>query len=106
MDRNINYEAKRPQNEDNCELEKKLKDVKSLLDNLSDSKTEDTWNAEEMIKNERVVQFVLNSGQIIVGPDNSIEDFVQNSKHSLRMKCAKNCHLNTQTGLYIKPFQN
>ena len=106
MDRNINYEAKRPLNEDNCELEKKLKDVKSLLDNLSDSKTEDTWNEEEMIKHERVVQFVLNSGQTIMGPYYSIEDSVQNSKHSLRRKCPKKGDLDTQTGLYIKTLQN
>ena len=103
MNRNINSEAKDPQNDDKSELEKKLEDVESLLNGLTE---EDTWNEEEMIKNERVVQFVLNSGQTIMGPDNSIEDFVQNSKHSLRRKCPKNCHLNTQTGLYIKTLQN
>ena len=101
MNRNINTEAKDPQNEDKCELEKKLEDVESLLNNLTDSHTEDTWNEEEMIKNERVVQFVLTPRQTIKVPDYSIEDFIQNSKHSLRRKCPKNCHLNTQTGLYI-----
>ena len=65
MNRNINSEAKDPQNDDKSELEKKLEDVESLLNNLTDSQTEDTWNEEEMIKNERVVQFVSTPGQTI-----------------------------------------
>ena len=47
MNRNINSEAKDPQNDDKSELEKKLDDVESLLNGLPDSKTEDTWNVEE-----------------------------------------------------------
>ena len=55
MNRIINSEAKDPLNEDKGELEKKLEDVESLLNGLTDSKPEDTWNAEKMIKNEMVV---------------------------------------------------
>ena len=106
MNINVDSEAQDPQNEDKSELEKKLEEVESLLTGLTDSETEDTWDEEEMIKNERVVQFVLNSGQTIRGPDYSLEDSLQNSNHSLRRKIHKKCLLNTQTGLYINTLPN
>ena len=103
---NINSEAKDHQNEDKSELEKKIEEVESLLSGLTDSETEDTWDEEEMIKNERVVQFVLNSGQGVQEPEYSLEECLQTSKHSLRRKCHTKCLLNTQTGLNIGTLQN
>ena len=92
---NINPEAQDHQNEDKSELEKKLEEVESLLSGLTNSETEDTWDEEEMIKNERIVQFVLNSGQTVQEPEYS--DYLQNHKIGLR----RNCLLNTHTGLNI-----
>ena len=106
MNINVDSEAQDPQNEDKSELEKKLEEVESLLSGLTDTETEDTWNEEEMIKSKRVVQFVLNSGQTILGPEYSVEDSVQNSNHSLSRNCHKKCLLKTQTGFYINTLQS
>lgn len=98
---NINYEAQDHKLEDKSELEKKLEEVESLLSGLADSETEDTWDEEEMIKNETVVQFVLNSGQTVQGPEHSLEDNLQHHKNSLRGKCL----LKTQTVLDLENLE-
>ena len=103
MNININYETQDHQKEDKSELEKKLEEVEFLSSGLTDSETEDSWDEEEMIKNERIVQFVLNSVQ---GPEYSVEDCIQNSKHSVSRMCHKACLLNTQTGLNIATSPN
>ena len=44
-------------------LEKKLAELEDLLNNLTDTDDEETWDEEEMARNERVLKFVMNSGE-------------------------------------------
>ena len=96
-------ESELPKNGDKSEIEKKLVEVEALLNDLTDSDIEDTWDDEEMANNEKVLQFVLNSVTNVEEPADPVE--VKNSfalgciKHNLRMRSLNKFQLNTRTGL-------
>ena len=82
-----------------------LEEVESVSNVLTESETEDSLDEEQIFKNERIVQFILNSGESVQTPENSAErvDLIglenpKSNEDSLRIKCLKRLQLNTQTG--------
>ena len=89
------------------EIEKKLAELEDLLKDLSDTDDEETWDEEEMARNERVLQFVLNSGEKDEDTEDAAEleessnvDSVNVSKHhiNINMRNQNMFKLNAKTG--------
>ena len=89
------------------EIEKKLAE----LEDLSDTDDEETWDEEEMARNERVLQFVLNSGERDEETEDAAEleessnvDSFNVSKHhiNINMRNQNMFKLNAKTGEKVK----
>ena len=76
--------------EHTADIKDKLDEVNQMLKDLSDSEPEDSWTEEMKLKNERVVQFLLDAET--KRPENYGASFLsifQKDKQNLRLKCLK-----------------